>query len=117
MVTEMYGTCDGYDIIFKNEGGDLWTTIVPADLEDGRYIISIYAKLDSGEIIYYAGILYICNCKLVSLEILDDDIYAKFSSYNSYDFTIYEQYASFSEKFDTKVLEDKISIGVIIHGN
>lgn len=44
MIVEMYGTCDGKNILFRNVGGNMWETIVPADMEDGTYIVEIYAK-------------------------------------------------------------------------
>lgn len=72
----MYGTCDGIDIIFIPIGRDEWETIIPADLEDGMYVVEIYAETDSGYTIYYAGTLYMSNGKVISLVPSKDGIYA-----------------------------------------
>ena len=72
MVVRMYGTCDGKDIVFSKVADGQWICIVPADLADGTYIIEIWAETVHGYTIYTTAILYMCDSRCVSLEILDD---------------------------------------------
>lgn len=84
MVEEMYGLCDGKSIIFKYVGEGLWETIVPADMDDGKYIVEIYARLFTGDIIYYAAVLYICDSRFVSLTPIEDGNYVIISENRMY---------------------------------
>ena len=74
MIVSMYGTCDGKDIIFGKVTEEHWTCTVPADFADGTYVVEIWAELDNGDTIYTTAILYMCDSRFVSLEMMDDDI-------------------------------------------
>lgn len=75
-IEKMYGICDGEDIIFENIGGDNWQAIIPADLNDGTYVVEIYAKAYTGEFIYYTAVLYMSDGRFVSLQPQKDEFYA-----------------------------------------
>ncbi len=72
MIVEMYGRCDNYDITFSQNTAGLWETRVPADYEDGMYVVEIYALDETGLIIYWTGILYMCDGRVVFLELAED---------------------------------------------
>lgn len=75
-VTEMWGKADDYNVVFHKEG-DLWETIVPPDLSDGKYVVDITARTNIGILIYYKGILYMADGRLVCLNLLPDQIDVK----------------------------------------
>lgn len=73
MVTEMWGTVDGTEVTFEEVNGQ-WVCVVPADFEDGMYIIELWIKTSADEIIYTTAIVYLCDSKCVYFELQDDDI-------------------------------------------
>jgi len=73
-IEEMYGSCDGRNILFQHIGGNEWQCIVPADFDDGTYVVEIYAKTKTGSIVYYTAVLYMSNGKVVSLQAQKDDV-------------------------------------------
>lgn len=70
----MYGTCDGQDILFSKVTEEQWQCVVPADLADGTYVVEIWAESANGYTIYTTAILYLCDSKVVSLNVIEDDI-------------------------------------------
>ena len=74
MIVSMYGTCDGKEILFGKVTEEQWTCEVPADFADGTYVVEIWAALDNGDTIYTTAILYMCDSKFASLEMMDDGI-------------------------------------------
>ena len=67
-VAEVYGTCDGKDIIFsRNSKTGRWDAIVPFD-EDGEYVTEIRAKDEAGNEGYYATVLFIVDTKHLCVE-------------------------------------------------
>lgn len=73
MITSVWGTCDNYDVIFKQSGG-VWRCCIPPDWADGRYVCEFYATTDSGMIGYWAGILYISDGDAMCPELVADNI-------------------------------------------
>jgi hypothetical protein len=74
-IEKMYGICDGQNIIFENVGWNDWQAIVPADFQDGTYVVEIYAKAYTGELIYYSAVLFMSDGRFVSLQPFDDGFY------------------------------------------
>lgn len=71
---EMWGKCDGKDIIFKEVQENMFECVVPADLEDGMYVLELWIKTDADDIVYTTAIVYLCDSKYTYFELLDDDI-------------------------------------------
>lgn len=71
-VVAMYGYCDNFYVTYKKVGENRWETEVPADLSDGKYVIEIYGEDETGGIVYWAGILYMFDSRVVMLELLPD---------------------------------------------
>lgn len=84
MVTQVWGKADSFELVFSPLGNDQWSAIVPADLEDGQYIVELYCCDDSGNTAYWTGILYLNKSDAVQIRIVADkfkvwlemDIYA-----------------------------------------
>lgn len=72
MIIAMYGHCDSFDVTYTKIGEKLWTTEVPADLSDGKYIVEIYGVDETGYIAYWTGILYMYDSRVVMLKLLPD---------------------------------------------
>ena len=72
-VAEMWGTCDGIGITFREVNGR-WVCEVPADLDDGMYVLELWARSYTDVIVYHTAIMYLCDSKCTYFEILDDDI-------------------------------------------
>lgn len=72
MIIEMYGKCDNYEITFTQNAAGLWEAGVPADYEDGQYVVEIWALDITGLIIYWTGILYMYDGKVVFLQLAED---------------------------------------------
>lgn len=68
----MYGHCDSFDIVYTQTSENLWQAEVPADLSDGKYVVDIYGVDDTGYIVYWTGILYMYDSRVVKLELLQD---------------------------------------------
>ena len=71
---EMWGKCDGLDIIFNEVQNGTFECVVPADLEDGMYVLELWIKTDADAIVYTTAIVYLCDSKCVYFELQDDDI-------------------------------------------
>lgn len=72
MITQMYGHCDAFDVVYTQTASNQWQAVVPPDLKDGKYVTDIYAVDDTGYMVYWAGILYMYDSKYIKLEILPD---------------------------------------------
>ena len=58
-IVRLWGTADKFDIEFdKNTVTGLWETQIPADLEDGHYVVELYAMNEYGETGYWTGVLF-----------------------------------------------------------
>lgn len=71
-LTAVWGTCDGVDILFEQTGGDTWEACVPADLQDGQYVVEIWGRTSTGYLLYTTAVLYLCDSKCVSLRFCED---------------------------------------------
>lgn len=69
----MYGHCDDFEVTYTNVGKGLWQAEVPADLSDGKYVVDIYGVDTSGYIVYWTGILYMYDSRVISLELVPGD--------------------------------------------
>lgn len=96
-IQSVWGTCDGYGIIFTQVSDDTWSCDVPADLDDGTYIVEIYAKTYSGITIYTTAILHMFDSKCVSLQLIDDGFYVAFRSVD----------------IDVNVVEDSVKVYMV----
>ena len=74
VVVSIHGTCDGKDILFSKITDEQWICTVPADLSDGTYVVDLWAESNNGFTTYATAILYMCDSKFVSLEMIEDDI-------------------------------------------
>lgn len=74
----VWGLCDGTEILFDETSEDVWETTVPADLDDGEYVVEVWGKTRTDFIIYTTAILYLCDSRLVSLRFIDTDYLARF---------------------------------------
>lgn len=72
-ITRVWGKADQFDLVFS-PSGDLWDAAVPADIEDGRYVVELFALDDVGNQAYWTGILYINSSKNVRVRIIADKI-------------------------------------------
>ena len=59
MVVSLTGMVDSIPVIFTRTEDDLWTTVVPPDLNDGMYIIELTAVDNAGNQTFYVGKLYV----------------------------------------------------------
>ena len=57
MITRVYGTVDGVEVILYQEEGDWWRVPVPMD-PDGKYVVEIIAENDCGYSAYMAKMLF-----------------------------------------------------------
>lgn len=72
MITHVWGRADKFDLIFLNIMGDIWNASVPADLDDGQYVVELYCEDDSGNMAYWTGILYLSNSENAKIQIIAD---------------------------------------------
>ena len=74
MVTKMWGKADSFELVFSpiDSSCEKWMTSVPADLDDGQYIVELYCSDDGGNIAYWTGILYLNNSSNVEIRIVAD---------------------------------------------
>lgn len=71
MITSVYGKCDNYDVVFKQEGG-VWRCCIPPDWTDGQYVCEFYAVTDAGVQGYWTGILYISAGNVYCPKLVED---------------------------------------------
>lgn len=79
-LVSVWGTCDGTDILFSEVGEDVWETTVPADLQDGEYVVEIWGQAQSGFILYTTAILYLTDSRCVRLKLMPEGYYVKIGS-------------------------------------
>jgi hypothetical protein len=76
MVTRVWGKADSFELVFYPSGDSwkAWEAKVPADLEDGQYIVELYCEDDGGNTAFWTGILYLNNSANVKVRIVADKI-------------------------------------------
>lgn len=58
-IIRLWGTADNFDIEFDRDTvTGLWETQIPADLEDGHYVVELFAMNEYGETGYWTGVLF-----------------------------------------------------------
>ena len=58
-IIRLWGTADKFEIEFnKNTSTGRWDVTIPADLEDGHYVVELYAMNEYGETGYWTGVLF-----------------------------------------------------------
>lgn len=58
-IIRLWGTADKFEIEFdKNDATGQWDVTIPADLEDGHYVVELFAMNEYGETGYWTGVLY-----------------------------------------------------------
>lgn len=67
MVTRVYGTSDGVEIIFTPSEDGFWKCAVPV-AEDGQYIVDLYAEDEVGNTSYFATVLFTVDAKHLKVE-------------------------------------------------
>lgn len=74
MVTRVWGRADSFELVFSPLGGswEHWAASVPADLEDGQYIVELYCEDDGGNTGFWTGILYLNKSENVHVRIEAD---------------------------------------------
>lgn len=76
-VVNVWGECNGYNIIFSyNNGTGTWDVPVPF-AESGEYILTVYAEDLAGNIGYYATLLLVIDKESLRVEIKILDMSAK----------------------------------------
>lgn len=68
-IVSVYGKCDGIFINFKLMNNGRWECIIPADFTDGTYVIELFAVDVAGNVGFYTGKLYMCDCRYIGFEI------------------------------------------------
>lgn len=58
-IIRLWGTADKFEIEFdKNDATGQWDVTIPADLEDGHYVVELFAMNEYGETGYWTGVLF-----------------------------------------------------------
>lgn len=82
-IVDVYGKCDGVEIVFRqNPVNSRWECDVPADFDDGTYVLEIWAVNNSGAIGYYTGKFYMYDGGLIDFEIDETPYHLCFSETN-----------------------------------
>lgn len=68
MVTRVYGSTNGVDIVFTPLGDDRWECVVPK-FPSGEYVVDLYAEDEAGNIGYAATMLFIVDAKHIITEV------------------------------------------------
>lgn len=65
MITAVTGSADGHALVLTPAGSG-WRAILPPDLADGQYVVTLTADDEAGNSADYRGVLYLCAgiCKL-----------------------------------------------------
>lgn len=69
MVTKVWGSSDGVEVIFTPSGEGLWKCMVPV-AEDGQYVVDLYAEDEAGNVAYFATVLFTINTKHLRVEMV-----------------------------------------------
>lgn len=72
MVTRVWGKADSFELVFSPSRDGQWHANVPADLEDGQYVVELYCCDENGGTAYWTGILYLNNSEAVRVRIVAD---------------------------------------------
>ena len=65
MITAVRGSADGHALVLTPTGSG-WRAILPPDLADGQYVVTLTATDEAGNSTDYRGVLYLCAgiCRL-----------------------------------------------------
>lgn len=72
-IINVWGMCDGIGIIFEENSAGTWECDVPADFDDGEYVVELYAKDLAGNVAYMTARLFIFDSTNITLELIEDD--------------------------------------------
>ena len=72
MVVCIKGTVNSKPVCFNRADETNWEAVVPADLENGTYIVEITAFDDAGNQTYHTAQLYIWSKVITSFKILEE---------------------------------------------
>lgn len=72
MITRIEGMADRHALTFAPVGGDYWEAKVPPDLDDGMYIVTLWAWDDAGNSAYYATALMMVEAGQLAVTWLPD---------------------------------------------
>lgn len=92
LLVSVWGTCDGTDILFSEISANEWETVVPADLQDGEYIVEIWGRTQSGFLIYTTAILYLTDARCVRLKLMNDGYYVRIGPKREYRVVLQDVY-------------------------
>ena len=109
----VWGTCDGYGILFTQVSNDTWICDVPADLSDGMYIVEIYARTFGGVTIYTTAILHMFDSKCVSFKFMNDGVYVAIKTININIELVKEDVEVRLSTYNIKLLDDMIKVVII----
>lgn len=68
MITQVWGTLGSSKIIFDKTDENIWKVTVPL-IENGEYIVALYAVDEAGNQAYMARILYVVDLEKLRYEI------------------------------------------------
>ena len=105
MIVEMYGHCDTFDVVYTCIEPGLWQATVPADLTDGKYVVDIYGVDSTGYIVYWTGILYMWDSRVISLEILPESCITFYDT--SDEVQVFESFADTRIMFSSSLMGAK----------
>lgn len=71
MVVSLTGTVDSVPVIFERKENDLWETVVPPDLTDGRYIVELTATDDAGNQTYQIAELWVWQKVITHFQMIE----------------------------------------------
>lgn len=71
MVTRVWGKADSFELVFSLSGA-FWEAKVPADMDDGKYVVELFCIDDGGNTAYWTGILYLNKSADVKVRIAAD---------------------------------------------
>ena len=101
MVVSLTGTVDSVPVIFTKTDDDLWETVVPPDLTDGRYIVELIATDDAGNQTYMIAELWVWQKVITHFKIIEQPYTHKLLS---------EQYhIKCGERFCTEIKHHQIT--------
>lgn len=69
MVTRVFGTVDGTEVVLERVEGNRWNVPVPLD-RDGEYVVEIIAEDDAGNRSYIANMLYTVEAGNICIHVL-----------------------------------------------
>ena len=116
MIKRVFGRANDFEIVLEKKAGQRWEATLPS-VEDGRYIIELWAEDEAGNMTYMAKAMIVIHAGRLKVYIVPDNTGAELEDTQVAEWLNTEFDSEFiSQEFDKKLVDDEYEIDIIMPG-